>query len=646
MVYLPDVSGPGHRRLSRIIARIAGAAGILGGVLVWVLPTGWSQLGYSAGFIMAGLALLTVPEPAAPPVNHRVWRILVLSLAALGSWELFRPTMLDAPALDIGFILFGAALFLLDGTGLASQNLALLAWVIGVLALLGNVYGVDTPYVVSRGLGIPFGFSSLFLILCAGLFCLRPNRGWAGVLTGPGAGGSMARRLLPAAVLVPALLGWLKVWAVRVGYSGAGLGPITVLALILIFVAVILVSAEAVGREEEARRHVEQELRRTRDELQRLVLEKTTKLEETGAQLIQAQKMEAVGRLAGGVAHDFNNLLTAIFGFTELLLMGASEDDPRTGDLLEIQKAGKRGAALTRQLLAFSRRQLLQPVVLDLNDVVAGVHKMLSRLIGENMRLVFIPGDGVGRVKADPGQLEQVLMNLVVNARDAMPNGGTVTLATSRSGSHAVLSVADTGCGMDEKVLAHLYEPFFTTKEQGKGTGLGLSTVYGIVNQSGGTIDVDSAVGLGTTFRLSFPSVSAEPAGPQSASTGALSGTETILLSEDDPGVRAPIARFLTTRGYTVLAAGSGEEALRLAERAGKIDVLLTDIVMPRMRGDELARKLLLLRPALSVIYMTGYVDESVARLPVDRVLLQKPIALETLARRLREVLDGRAPGA
>jgi PAS domain S-box-containing protein len=772
MVHFPDVSGPGHKRLSWALAKAAGTTGILGGVLVWALSASAREHpSYAIGFILAGLCLFLAPEPAASSADRRAWRIAAAALTALGLWGAvgggLHPGAFDAPALGLGFALIGGALFLLDGEGAMGEYLSLAATTIAMLALLGSLYGVDTPYVLSRGRDIPAGLALILLILCAGTLGLRPNRGWLGVLTGPGAGGSMARRLLPAAVLVPALLGWLKVWAVRAGYPGVETGPIIVLALILVFIAVILVSAEAVGWEEEARRLVERELRqvqrrleaiadnttsvillkdlqgrylfanraleritgrarsgllgktardifpggaaealmandaeamaaggpvefeeivpgkdgariflavkfpvsdasgrtqsmgvvavditerrrledelrRTRDELQKLVVEKTAKLEETGAQLIQAQKMEAVGRLAGGVAHDFNNLLTAIFGFTELLLMATAEGDPRTEDLLEIQKAGKRGAALTRQLLAFSRRQLLQPVVLELNDVVSGVQKMLSRLIGEDIRLVFLPGGGVGRIKADPGQLEQVLMNLVVNARDAMPQGGTVTLTTSRSGPRAVLAVADTGSGMDEHVLAHLYEPFFTTKEMGKGTGLGLSTVYGIVKQSGGTIDVDSAVGRGTAFRISFPSVSADASAAPSMETGTLAGTETVLLAEDDGGVRGPVTRFLTTHGYTVLAAGSGEEALRLAERDGTIDILLTDVVMPRMRGDELARLLVVSRPGLKVIYMTGYVDERSARLPADRVLLQKPIALETLARRLREVLDRR----
>lgn len=771
MFRIPDVSTPGHTRLSLAFAKAAGAAGIAGGVLVWVLSaSGREHPFYAIGFVLAGLCLFLAPEPGTPPADRRAWRTAAAALAALGLWDAshvwvgFHPAALDAPALAVGFTLVGASLFLLDCEGATGEYLSLAAGAIVGLALLGSLYGVDTPYIVSRGQGIPAGSAALFLILCAGTLGLRPHRGWLGVLTAAGAGGSMARRLLPAAVLVPMLMGWLKVWVVRAGHSGVGTGPIIVLALILVLIAVLLVSAEAVGWEEESRRRAERELRRVQqhleavadnttsliflkdlqgrylfanraferfagrarsgllgktagdifpkemadalaandaralaganpieieevvhgasgartflsvkfpildasgkvqalgavavdiserrrleDELRKLVLEKNAKLEETGAQLIQAQKMEAVGRLAGGVAHDFNNILTAISGFTELLLMGAPADDPSADDLLEIQKAGKRGAALTRQLLAFSRRQLLQPAVLELNDVVSGVQKMLSRLIGEDIRLVFLPGDGVGRIKADPGQLEQVLMNLVVNARDAMPHGGTVTLSTSRSGPRAVLAVADTGSGMDEHVLAHLYEPFFTTKEPGKGTGLGLSTVYGIVHQSGGSIEVDSAVGRGTTFRISFPSVSAEASGALSSETGALTGTETVLLAEDDDGVRGPVARFLTMHGYNVLAAASGKEALRLAERDEAIDVLLTDVVMPHMRGDELARLLFITRPDLEVIYMTGYVDERSARLPEDRVLLQKPIALEALARRIREVLDRRRPRA
>jgi len=301
-------------------------------------------------------------------------------------------------------------------------------------------------------------------------------------------------------------------------------------------------------------------------------------------QLLQAQKMEAVGRLAGGVAHDFNNLLTAITGYSELLLMRIHEHDPLRKDLEQIRKAADRAASLTRQLLAFSRRQILQPRVLNLNAVVADMEEMLQRLIGEDIDLVTVLHPELGRVKADPGQIEQVIMNLVVNARDAMPQGGKLTIETANvvldedyvrrhvgveAGSYVMLAVSDTGVGMDEDVQSHLFEPFFTTKETGKGTGLGLATTYGIIKQSNGHIWVYSEPGQGTTFKIYLPRVeeSIEPVTPVLALTESLRGTEIILLVEDEDAVREPARRVLVQNGYTVLEARHGEEALRVCEQ-------------------------------------------------------------------------------
>jgi CheY-like chemotaxis protein len=372
--------------------------------------------------------------------------------------------------------------------------------------------------------------------------------------------------------------------------------------------------------------------------------------------------MEAVGQLAGGVAHDFNNLLTIIKVHAELLLDGVGPENPMHEDLQEIQKAGARAASLTRQLLAFSRKQLLQPRVLDLNAILAGLEPMLRRLISEDIRLVTRPAPELGRVSADAGQIEQVLVNLAVNARDAMPDGGTVTIETSDveldaefgrrrganvpPGRYVRLAVSDTGVGMDESTRSRIFEPFFTTKEVGKGTGLGLSTVYGIVKQSNGFIWVSSRPGEGTTFEVHLPRVG-EPA-PEEGSAPtipAAAGSETVLLVEDEESVRSLARRILERQGYTVLEARHGQEALRAAaEHAGTIDLAMTDVVMPEMSGSELAHRLEAMRPGVRVLYMSGYTDDEIIRRGVlgpGMAFLEKPFTANSLAKKVREVLDG-----
>jgi PAS domain S-box-containing protein len=381
-------------------------------------------------------------------------------------------------------------------------------------------------------------------------------------------------------------------------------------------------------------------------------------------QLRQAQKMEAVGRLAGGVAHDFNNLLTAIGGYSELLLMRLAEDDPARHDVEEIRRAGERAAALTRQLLAFSRRQVVQPRVLDLNDVIRDTERMLRRLIGEDVRLATRLAERILPVKADPGQLEQVLLNLAVNARDAMPLGGRLTIGSgglvvdardsrhpqSRPGSWVFVQVVDTGVGMSPDVVRHIFEPFFTTKEVGKGTGLGLSTVYGIVDQSGGWIEVDSEPGSGSAFTVWLPEAG-EPITETAVAPKARrsSGGEVILVVEDEPSVRALVSRTLLAHGYVVLEASNGAEALALAGgHQGEIQLLLTDVVMPDLRGPELRERLVVLRPGLRTVFMSGYSEESA--LPTSTTpgvsFLQKPFTPERLTRALREILDRPPPAA
>ena len=378
-------------------------------------------------------------------------------------------------------------------------------------------------------------------------------------------------------------------------------------------------------------------------------------------QLRHAQRMEAVGELAGGVAHDFNNLLTAMLGYTDFVLEELDETSPLRADLLDVKKNGQRAAALTRQLLAFSRRQVLQPEVLDLNQVVASTSKMLRRLIGEHIELVTVPNPALGNVKADPGQIEQVIVNLCMNSRDAMPSGGKLTIRTDnidfdeahaslgvlvRPGPYVMLDVTDRGCGMDKETQSRVFEPFFTTKEKGKGTGLGLATVFGIVKQSGGHIWVHSELGMGTTFKVYLPRVDEEvtsrPRTGGHLRPSLSRARETILLVEDEESVRTMARRILEKNGYLVLEAEHGAEGLNVSEQySGPIDLVITDAVMPKLNGPQMMERIALKRPQTKVLYMSGYSEEAVLK-PLDREtpFVHKPFTAKELGQRVREVLN------
>jgi nitrogen-specific signal transduction histidine kinase/CheY-like chemotaxis protein len=378
-------------------------------------------------------------------------------------------------------------------------------------------------------------------------------------------------------------------------------------------------------------------------------------------QLRQSQKLESVGRLAGGIAHDFNNMLTAINGYSGLILRQLESNNPLRPKVEEIKKAGERSASLTNQLLAFSRQQVLKPKVLDINEVIIDTSKMLQRLIGEDIQLNLIPNRKIGQVEVDPGQLTQVIMNLAVNARDAMPDGGNLTIETAnvyldekyaalhiptKPGSYVMLAVSDSGVGMNDETLQHIFEPFYTTKEVGKGTGLGLATVYGIVKQSSGYIWVYSEVDKGTTFKIYFPRVDVEVYDDTTTDNfeDIPGGNETILLAEDEDTVRNLARQILESCGYRVIEARNGTEALSVYQNSGsEIDLLITDVVMPKMGGRELSENLNKINPHIRHLYMSGYTDDAIIRqgmITADMNFIQKPFTFEGLAQKVRQLLD------
>jgi len=720
------LSSPGSfvatfRRVSPVSAAVVIALGglaLLGwllhsNVLKSVLPGHVAMNPMTAmSFILAGIALLILHTNRGGRRVSLVGNLCSAAVLLIGSmklmeyfagWDSGIDRILFAQSLDTQggpvpnrMAPNTALTFVLVGLGLGSmgigaafrrslyKHLALPPLTISMLAVTGYAYGMRPFYGVASHIPMALNTSIAFLALSVGILFSYPERGLTAVFARNDLGGAMARRLFPLTVGTLLALGWLRTHMGKMGLYDAEVGvQVSVFVSSVVVGIVIWITAHSLSRADTERQRAAEFLKVAHDDLERRVEERTVELTQANralehemadrlrteealrkseGQLRQAQKMEAIGRLAGGVAHDFNNMLTAILGHCQLMRLRFSEEDPVLKDAEEIEKAGQRAAALTRQLLAFSRQQVLQPKVLNLNDLVNEMDRMLRRLIGADIDLLTVPDMSIGTIQADPGQIEQVLMNLVVNSRDAMPDGGKITIETSeadldeiyarsrpglRPGRYVLLAVSDTGCGMDAETRAQVFEPFFTTKEAGKGTGLGLSTVYGIVKQSDGYVDVYSEPGHGASFKIYFPraNAAAEKVRAGWPVEKAPRGTETILLVEDEDLVRAVVRKSLELYGYCVVTAQDGREALKTLEAdVQAFDLIITDIMLPHMRGPELAERASRMSPNSKILFISGYTDKTIIHrgiLTAGNAYLQKPFTPETLARKVREVLDG-----
>jgi two-component system, cell cycle sensor histidine kinase and response regulator CckA len=739
---------------------------LLSGMALWLSASpksaSWSRTSHAAAAAAGLLGLLTLVEYA---LGRDLGIDELLFRDPTGLTATFPGRM--AAATGLSFVAFASSLLLSDRRPPAwvADTLAVVPGALGLVSLVGHASGVRGLYWMATYKGMAIHTAFAFLALSAGTLLARGDRGFSGLVTSPTAAGVMVRRILPAAVGVPLLFGWLRLAGDRAGLYGTEFGvALVAVANAVVITTVLCAVAAALMGEERERKEAEEALAESElyfrsliehslditavlapdgalhyvspsvrrvlgyapsdlegrnvfellhpedrvlgEEAFRRALETGSRFEEfefrighhdgswrtlsaiakrlppeTGldglivngrdltesrrleAQLREALKMEAVGRLAGGVAHDFNNLLTVVSGHADLLLQTLPADDTARESVEEIAKAASRAANLTRQLLAFSRKQVMTPRVLDLNAVLTDLESILRRTLGEDIELVISKAPALGSVKADPGQIEQVLVNLAVNARHAMPEGGRLTIETANvemddayvsshaatlPGLYVMLAVSDTGVGMDAETRSHIFEPFFTTKGPGKGTGLGLATSYGIVKQSHGTIWAYSEPGKGATFKIYLPRVDEAARAPVVRAGGDLlpRGTETILVVEDEDGVRRLVRGALEAQGYTVLEAASGPAALEAAGRhADPIHLILTDLVMPGIHGRALADQLLVTRPGARVLFMSGYTGDAVwhnGLVEPGTSFLQKPFTSGALARKVREVLDAR----
>jgi signal transduction histidine kinase/CheY-like chemotaxis protein len=618
------------------------------------------RIAATLGLLVAGVGLLKVLSLATGvpiPIDQ------LLFASRLGADGALQPNRM-APNTALTFLLLGISLTALAGKR-PSRTAAVSALAVcffALLAIVGYAFKVSSLYGVGAYIPMALNTALTFAALGGGVLLSRPRAEILRPIVASDAGGVIARRLLPFSVLGPIVLGWVWLRGHEMGLYEYHLPlSLTIVSCVALSVVFIWFTARSLGRADAERREAAEAIRLSNDSLEEKVRARTAELREREEQLRQSQKMDAIGRLAGGVAHDFNNLLTAILGYSQLIHAKLRPEDPLRHDTEEIEKAAFRAASLTRQLLAFSRQQVLQPRVMDLNAIIVDMGKMLRRLTPASIDFVTATPSRIGSVLADPGQIEQVILNLVVNARDAMPDGGKLTLETIeleidaayvrgredlRPGHYVVLAVSDSGCGMDAETRSRVFEPFFTTKALGQGTGLGLSTVHGIVKQSGGHVEAYSEPGRGSVFKVYLPRVegrAAEPSRP-AGDSDLPGGTETVLIVEDEELVRGAVREALAGQGYQVLEAADGDQACRILEdRRGAADLVLTDVIMPNCGGPETVRRLLAIHPRLRVLYMSGYTDRAVLHhgiLDAAAPFIQKPFTIAALLGRVREVLD------
>ena len=650
---------PSHRTGTRVPVLAGTAACALGALVLvgWIfdvrvfrqpIVSASSMVANAAlAFILCGASMLLRARPAGDR-SASAATVLALAAAVIGavsfseeafSWNAGIDQLLVADRFRAGLhpgrmSWLTAMCLLLLGCALATKRRVWVSHCAALAALLGStIVTVGYLYDIRELVGLgrytttaPHS-AGLIVLLALGVLFLQPGAGVMAALSSDTLGGRMARRTLPATIAIPILLGWLRLEGERAQLYPAHLGPpLIVFGTLVLLSIVVWLNARRLDDADVRRREAEDEMRRANETLEDRVAVKTAEALKNQARAAEAaerlrtgQRMEAMGQLAGGVAHDFNNTMTVITGYTELLLARTPPDEESYKPLEEIRRAGVRCSALTRHLLAFSRRQVLTPSLMDLNVVVAGLGEMLPMLIGEDIQVAIECGPDLWLVRADSTQIEQVIVNLVMNARDAMPSGGTVTIRTrnvnltgpdagahpeTSAGSYVHLTVADSGRGMDEETRARAFDPFFTTKPVGQGTGLGLSTAYGIITQSDGGIYLDSAPGRGTTVRIYLPRAFGKVTAAPSASAELLErGAETVLLVEDEEGLRRLLKTVLEGAGYQVLEAANARTALEISgAHQGPIDILVSDVVMPGMSGWQLVERIAPLRPEARIL--------------------------------------------
>jgi signal transduction histidine kinase/ActR/RegA family two-component response regulator len=681
----PYLRGSLVPRISAFAAIVAGALVLIGWQfdITWLeqpMPTASAMMATTAlTFVAAGISLHLLSSKRSLPIAAVVGAAIgVMGLLSLGHVPFGQDFAIDrlwlgapaqpkrmSPLTAVCFAAIGPALAIiaLRGRAWIAQLLALMASFVATMVFIGYVYKVSELISGGEYTTMAPHTAVLILTVCVGILFLEPRAGIMEVMTRDTLGGKMVRRTLPATIGIPIALGWLRLAGERAGLYDARVGPpLIIMGSIILVSSVIWLNAKLLDQVDDKRYEAEDELRKANEALEVRVAQKTAALRATEDRLRAGQRMEAMGQLAGGVAHDFNNMMTVVSGYSDLLLAQLPPEHAWRKSVDEIKKAGDRCARLTSHLLAFSRKQILTPSVLDLNAVVNDLCNMLPVLIGEDVSIVTRTSPGLWSVRADAAQIEQVIVNLAVNARDAMPGGGTLTIETRNvlvnaatepgnpdiePGQYVLLSIADSGHGMDDATKFMAFDPFFTTKPAGQGTGLGLSTVYGVITQSGGHVVLESAPGSGTTLRIYLPRVDASVLAPPPAiEQHGPRGQETVLLVEDEESLRRFLRLALERAGYRVLEAADSSQALAIAARHGrKIQLLLTDVIMPGMSGGQLAEQFLRDWPGTSVLFMSGYARDVVVQHIVHTsgaAFLQKPFTPEVLLTRVRSAIDAR----